>query len=77
MFPQVPQAMPAPVQVKEGYRAQLNQAASVRNYSPTAFVVHAGMPSEFKGQKVSQKKFDYVTTIKYVPRAKLKDLQSK
>jgi hypothetical protein len=68
---------PAPIQLQEGYRMNLNQAAAVRNYSPTGFVVHAAMPNEVNGTKVAQKKFDYVTTIKYVPRAKLKELQSK
>jgi len=60
----------------DGARAQLNPN-SMRNYSPTAFVVHAGMPDSVNGAKVAQKKMDYVVTIKYVPKAKLKDLQSK
>lgn len=60
----------------DGARAQLNPA-SARNYSPTGFVVHAGMPDSIDGEKVEQKKLDYVVTIKYVPKAKLKDLQSK
>lgn len=60
----------------DGARAQLNPA-SPRNYSPTGFGVHAAMPNEINGQAVAQKKMDYVVTIKYVPKAKLKDLQSK
>ncbi len=60
----------------DGARAQLNPA-SPRNYSPTGFGVHAAMPNEINGQAVQQKKFDYVVTIKYVPKAKLKELQSK
>ncbi len=60
----------------DGARAQLNPN-SIRNYSPTGFVVHAAMPDSINGQKVAQKKLDYVVTIKYVPKAKLKDLQSK
>ncbi len=60
----------------DGARAQLNPN-SARNYSPTGFVVHAGMPDSVNGVKVAQKKMDYVVTIKYVPKAKLKDLQSK
>ena len=60
----------------DGARAQLNPN-STRNYSPTGFVVHAGMPDSVNGAKVAQKKLDYVVTIKYVPKAKLKDLQSK
>ena len=60
----------------DGARAQLNPA-SPRNYSPTGFGVHAAMPNEINGQAVTQKKMDYVVTIKYVPKAKLKDLQSK
>ncbi len=57
-------------------RAKLNPAAP-RNYSPTSFSVLAAIPDTLNGQKVTQKKFDYVTTIKYLPKAKLKDLQSK
>lgn len=57
-------------------RAKLNPAAP-RNYSPTSFSVLAAIPDTLNGQKVAQKKFDYVTTIKYLPKAKLKDLQSK
>lgn len=60
----------------DGARAQLN-TASPRNYSPTGFSVHAAMPNSINGKTVSQKKFDYVATVKYVPKAKLKDLQSK
>jgi len=60
----------------DGARSQLNPH-SARNYSPTAFVVHAAMPNTLNGQKVAQKKMDYVVTIKYVPKAKLKELQSK
>lgn len=60
----------------DGARTQLNPA-SPRNYSPTGFSVHAAMPNTINGKAVSQKKFDYVVTIKYVPKAKLKDLQSK
>lgn len=57
-------------------RTKLNPAAP-RNYSPTSFSVLAAIPDTLNGQKVVQKKFDYVTTIKYLPKAKLKDLQSK
>lgn len=60
----------------DGARGQLNQA-SLRNYSPTGYVVHAIMPSYLNGQQVMQKAFDYVVTLKYVPKAKLKELQSK
>lgn len=60
----------------DGARAMLNPN-STRNYSPTGFVVHAAMPDSVNGSKVEQKKLDYVVTIKYVPKAKLKDLQSK
>jgi len=56
-------------------RAKLNPAAP-RNYSPTSFSVLAAIPDTLNGQKISQKKLDYVTTIKYLPKAKLKDLQS-
>ncbi|MES2801174.1 MAG: hypothetical protein V4654_01670 [Bdellovibrionota bacterium] len=59
-----------------GARAQLNPS-SPRNYSPTGFGVHAAMPNQINGKTVTQKKFDYVVTIKYVPKAQLKDLQSK
>lgn len=60
----------------DGARAQLNPA-SPRNYSPTGFSVHAMMPNTINGKVVAQKKVDYVVTLKYVPKAKLKDLQSK
>ena len=63
-------------QMIEGFRSQLNPV-SPRNYSPTGFVVQAAMPDMFNGQKVTQKKLDYVATIKYVPKALIKDLQSK
>lgn len=56
-------------------RTKLNPAAP-RNYSPTAFSVLAAMPDTLNGEKIAQKKFDYVTTIKYLPKAKLKALQS-
>ena len=57
-------------------RVKLNPA-SPRNYSPTAFSVLAAIPDTLNGQKIIQKKLDYVTTIKYLPKAKLKELQSK
>ena len=57
-------------------RSKLNPAAP-RNYSPTAFSVLAAMPDTLNGEKTRQKKFDYVATIKYLPKAKLKDLQLK
>lgn len=60
----------------DGARSQLNPA-SPRNYSPTGFSVHAAMPNTINGKIVGQKKLDYVVTVKYVPKAKLKDLQSK
>lgn len=60
----------------DGARAQFNPT-SPRNYSPTAFSVHAIMPSQINGKAVTQKKFDYVATLMYVPKARLKDLQSK
>lgn len=63
-------------QLIEGARAQINPLTP-RNYSPTGFGVHAAMPNEINGQTVEQKKMDYVVTIKYVPKAKLKELQSK
>ena len=56
-------------------RAKLNPA-SPRNYSPTAFSVLAAIPDTLNGAKIQQKKFDYVTTIKYLPKSKLKQLQS-
>lgn len=57
-------------------RSKLNPAAP-RNYSPTAFSVLAAMPDTLNGEKIRQKKFDYVATVKYLPKAKLKDLQLK
>lgn len=60
----------------DGARSQLNPN-SPRNYSPTAFVVHASMPDTINGVKVAQKKLDYVVTLKYVPKALLKKAQSK
>jgi hypothetical protein len=60
----------APMEQTEGMRNALNPA-SPRNYSPTGFSVHAAMP------EIAQKKLDYVVSIKYVPKAKLKELQSK
>lgn len=63
-------------QMIDGFRAQLNPN-SMRNYSPTAFVVHAMMPSVINGQAVTQKAFDYVATIKYVPASvNAKDVQA-
>lgn len=57
-------------------RMKLNPAAP-RNYSPTAFSVLAAIPDTLNGEKIAQKKFDYVATIKYLPKAKIKELQSK
>ena len=65
----------SPAQI-DGARAQFN-GASLPNYSPTAFVIHAAMPDTVQGQKVVQKKLDYVTTIKYVPGKELNILQTK
>lgn len=41
-------------------------AANKRNYSPTAFFMHALMPDVFNGKPMTQKKLDYVATLVYL-----------
>lgn len=50
--------------VIDNARAGTN-STSKRNYSPTAFVVHALMPNTFKDSPVLQKQLDYIGTLKW------------
>ena len=41
-------------------------AANKKNYSPTAFFMHALMPNKFDGKQMTQKSIDYVATLIYL-----------
>jgi hypothetical protein len=47
--------------IRDGFNA-----ANKRNYSPTAFFMHALMPEVFHGKPMTQKSLDYVATLVYL-----------
>lgn len=47
--------------IREGFNA-----ANKKNYSPTAFFMHALMPDVFEGKQMTQKSMDYVATLVYL-----------
>lgn len=51
------------------YMRQMFNASNKLNYSPTAFFMHALMPDELEGQKITQKSMDYVATLYFLPPA--------